>query len=358
MPPAAPDPDWLARWIAHQGGVVRLDAFMRLALSHPEYGYYCAANPIGRDFVTAPELSGLFGAAIGLALARLWQEQGCPSPFILAELGPGRGRLMADMLAATRAMVPGFVKAAHIHLVEISPVLRDVQRQALTGFNVVWHDTCADLPDGPLWLVANEFFDALPIRQILRGEDGAWRERLVTVDSTTDALSFALGPADPRLALLVPEDIRAQAPIGWVVELCPAAQSIALDIAARIAHKGGAALIVDYGYTRPSGASSLRAIHRGEHADVLTAPGQTDISAGVDFAALTALGQRSGAQTSAVLTQAKLLSNLGVQGDIHHALRRLCGTDSQAGEMGGDMLALAYLPSDLTRIDAFCTTKP
>ena len=180
---------------------------MDLALNHPEHGYYHAKDPFGAagDFVTAPEISQMFGELLGLWLAAGWLEAGGPLPFRLVELGPGRGRLMADMLRAA-IKVPGFNDAADIHLIESSERLRDVQRAQLSGLAVTWHDRLETVPDGPLFLIANEFFDALPVHQFIRTETGI-AERMVSWDDD-DGLIFAA--ADPTVA---PIDMLPDAPL-------------------------------------------------------------------------------------------------------------------------------------------------
>ena len=180
-------------------GPMRIDEYMATCLLHPTQGYYTTRDPFGTqgDFTTAPEISQMFGELLGLCLAQSWIAQDAPSAFTLAELGPGRGTLMADILRATRN-VPGFIEAAQITLVEASPTLRDVQAKTLAGHQVIWADGTDALPDQPLFLVANEFFDALPIRQFVRG-DTSWRERQVGL--ADGALSFGLGPELPQPAL-------------------------------------------------------------------------------------------------------------------------------------------------------------
>ena len=180
-------------------GPMRIDEYMATCLLHPTQGYYTARDPFGTqgDFTTAPEISQMFGELLGLCLAQSWIAQDAPSAFTLAELGPGRGTLMADILRATRN-VPGFIEAAQITLVEASPTLRDVQAKTLAGHQVIWADRTDALPDQPLFLVANEFFDALPIRQFVRGET-SWHERQVGL--ADGALSFGLGPELPQPAL-------------------------------------------------------------------------------------------------------------------------------------------------------------
>ncbi|MFC2970111.1 class I SAM-dependent methyltransferase [Acidimangrovimonas pyrenivorans] len=269
----------LTRRTAASGPMTVAD-FMAECLLHPQHGYYVSRDPLGAggDFTTAPEISQMFGEMVGLCLAQSWLDQGAPAPFVLAELGPGRGTLMADALRATKG-VPGFHAALSVHLVEASPVLRKAQRAALEGHAVTWHDTIATLPEAPLFLVANEFFDALPIRQFLRDETG-WRERMVGLSD--GALSFGLsGPVAPAGL----EERLADTRPGDLVETCPAAAPIVEQLAARIAGHGGVALIVDYGDWHSLG-DTLQALRSHEFDPVLAHPGEADLTAHVDFEAL------------------------------------------------------------------------
>src|SRR5271167_4241423 len=223
----------LARHIRREGPL-SVAAFMAIALHDPEFGYYARHDPLGRagDFTTAPEISQIFGELIGLWCADLWQRMGRPDPVIVAELGPGRGTLMADFLRAT-AGVPGFCAALRLYLVEASPVLRAEQRRRLAGAAPIWLSGLGELPEGPLLAVANEFLDALPIRQLIRGRSH-WAERLVAVDAD-GRLCYAGGPESPALSALVPAE-RRDAPPGAIVEICPAAAVLAAELAVRFQH--------------------------------------------------------------------------------------------------------------------------
>ncbi|MEL6242373.1 MAG: SAM-dependent methyltransferase [Pseudomonadota bacterium] len=261
-------------------GPVSIADYMAEALTHPTYGYYMTADPLGAkgDFTTAPEISQMFGELLGLCLAQAWLNQGAPTPFNLAELGPGRGTLMADILRATRS-VPGFVDGCQICLIEASPVLRAAQRDQLSQYDPVWLDRVNDLSQAPLFLVANEFFDALPIRQFQRDGKG-WRERRVGVDD--DALCLGLGQmqAQPALDHRLP-DTRD----GDIVEHCPSAGPIIETLTERIARHGGAALVIDYGDWRSLG-DTLQALRHHEAADPFANPGAADLTAHLDFEAL------------------------------------------------------------------------
>lgn len=267
----------IAARIAATGPITVAD-YMTDCLLHPQHGYYSSKEPFGTkgDFITAPEISQMFGELIGLALAQAWLDQGAPPRIVLAELGPGRGTLMADVLRAT-AGVPGFRDAAEVHLVEASRRLRNIQAKLLP--DAVWHDIIVTLPEGPLYLIANEFFDALPIRQFAR--DGAgWRERMVGLQAGElvwglSAVS-AYGPLAHRLS-----DTKD----GDLVEVCPSLPPIIAEIGRRIGQHGGAALIIDYGGWHSQG-DTLQAIHNHAPTDPLVASGQADLTAHVDFEAI------------------------------------------------------------------------
>ena len=259
-------------------GPISLAEYMTTCLLHPTHGYYTTRRAFGAagDFITAPEISQMFGELVGLALAQTWLDQGAPRPFTLVELGPGRGTLMADALRATRS-IPGFHEAAQIVLLEASPALRAQQREAVPHARHI--DSIADLPDQPLYLVANEFFDALPIRQFQRDGKG-WREKRVGLQDHT--LTFGLTNPTPQEALNHRlEDTNG----GDIVEICPSAAPILHEIGQCIAAHKGAALIIDYGDWRSLG-DTLQALAGHKPTDPLAAPGQADLTAHVDFEAL------------------------------------------------------------------------
>ena len=283
-------------------GPITLADYMADALMHPTLGYYSTRDPLGAggDFTTAPEISQKFGELVGLALAQAWLDQGQPARFTLAELGPGRGTLMADILRAARA-VPGFTDAADIHLVETSATLRAEQAKRL---DATWHDSAETLPDDqPLFLVANEFFDALPIRQFHRDAQG-WRE--VQVGLQDGQLAAGLSAPAP-LALLDHRLDDTQA--GDVVEHCPALPAITNAIALRIAAHGGAALIIDYGDWRSLG-DTLQALQAHRPVDPFANPGMADLTAHVDFEALARAA--APAAHTRVTPQGVFLERLGI----------------------------------------------
>lgn len=307
----------LARRIRATGPMTLAD-YMAECLLHPQHGYYGAQEPFGAagDFTTAPEISQMFGEMIGLCLAQAWDDQGRPAMFTLAELGPGRGTLMADVLRATRG-VAGFHEAARLHLVEASARLRAVQRAALAGHPAHWHADMGTLPDGPLYLIANEFFDALPIRQFRRDTAG-WQERVVGLRD--GRLTLGLTAPAPLAALA---HRRADTSPGDIVEYCPAAAPIIAAIAARIARHGGGALIVDYG-SGPSLGDTFQAIRDHAPDDVLAHPGQADLTAHVDFVELARAAAAAGLRTART-AQGAFLERLGITARARALARNLTG---------------------------------
>jgi NADH dehydrogenase [ubiquinone] 1 alpha subcomplex assembly factor 7 len=314
-------------------GPLTIADFMTEALLHPRLGYYATRDPLGAagDFVTAPEISQVFGELIGLWCADAWEKMGRPPRVVLAELGPGRGTLMADLLRAAKA-VPDFRRALALHLVEASPVLRAAQARALTAAEPSWHDGIADLPDGPLILVANEFLDALPIRQLQRGER-AWHERLVTLDASGEALAFAVDAAPSAAAALVPPALR-HAPPGSLSEIRPAALSLAAAIGARLAQQGGAALFIDYGYWPSACGDTLQALRRHRRHPVLEAPGEADLTAHVDFAAFAAAAREAGARAWGPVPQGGFLAALGLASRAAALMRQASPDQVAAIESG------------------------
>ncbi|SOD95134.1 class I SAM-dependent methyltransferase [Caenispirillum bisanense] len=331
-------------------GSVPFEEFMGEAIA----AYYGRGDVFGRDgdFTTAPEISQMFGEILGLWCAVAWQLMGKPARIALVELGPGRGTLMCDMLRASR-LLPPFRAALSVHLVERSLPLRRLQERALApeGVTPVWHDHVADLPaDVPLLVVANEFFDALPVRQVMRTPD-AWHERHVTLNDD-GAFAFTLGPAVPDAE--VPAAVGPCRP-GSIVELCPAGRAIGGELAARLARQGGVGLVLDYGYVRSAAGDSVQALKRHAYHPVLADVGQVDLTAHVDFQALGDAAATAGARVQGPVTQGAFLTALGINQraevlaanaapqhaeDVHKALHRLI----DPAEMGTlfKVLALAH----------------
>ena len=301
----------IARRIRAEGPLT-IAAYMAMALHDPEGGYYARREQIGAqgDFITAPEISQVFGELIGAWCAVVWDQLGRPDPVILAELGPGRGVLIADLLRAS-ATVPDFQRALRLYLLETSAPLRAEQERRLAKFGPIWVSCLADLPERPMLVVANEFLDALPIRQFVRRGAG-WSERIVTLDQE-DRLVFAEGPAGAVARVLVPPVLRDSAQQGDVVEISPAALAVAAGVGARLSRQTGAALFVDYGYFPSAPGATLQALHQHRAACLLAAPGTADLSAHVDFAAFAHAARIGGAETHGAVPQARLLTTLGAR---------------------------------------------
>lgn len=351
--------DLIVRRIAESGPVSVAD-FMQLALAEPGIGYYATREPLGAagDFITAPEISQMFGELIGLWCVDAWDRLGRPAPFILAELGPGRGTLMADALRAAR-LRPDFLGALRLHLVEISPALRAAQGAALGAHKPAWHDDVAALPEGPLIALGNEFLDALPIHQFERAPDG-WRERAVT--AIAGMLDWTRLPPGPALDLLRPE--HRDAPIGAIAEVSPAIRSLARQLGERLVRQGGVALFIDYGPARSGPGDSLQALRRHRPADPLRDAGEADLTAHVDFAAFADACVATGARVFGPVGQGAFLQMLGIEqraamlarsgseadrGAIATALHRLIAP----AQMGSLFKALALAAPDMTHLAGF-----
>jgi len=342
--------------IASDGPLTVAD-YMAEALTHPARGYYTTGDPFGAagDFVTAPEISQMVGELLGLWAAEAWQRLGRPPNLRLVELGPGRGTLLADLLRAA-SWVPGFRESLRLDLVEVSPALRASQaaRLAAAGVAPSWYDTLAQVPDdAPSLCLANEFFDALPVRQLVRLPAG-WCERLVTAEPDRPGLVFALGPPSPKAAAYVPPALR-DAPPGSVVEVSPAALSLATELGRRVANRGGAALILDYGRAAPAAEATLQALRRHARAEPLADPGSADLTAHVDFPMLAQALAEGGATIHGPVPQGDFLHGLGIaeraevlrrhataaQAEaLDAAVARLCAAD----QMGTLFKALAAVP--------------
>jgi SAM-dependent MidA family methyltransferase len=325
------------RRIIQADGPMPFARYMELCLGHPRYGYYMTRDPFGvaGDFVTAPEVSQMFGELIGAWAATVWRQMGSPADVKLIELGPGRGTLMADALRAAKAL-PDFRAAATVHLVETSPLLRERQQATLKSGRVEWHERIEDVPEGPCIAIANEFVDALPVDQLVRDRDG-WHLRMVGLEA--DRLAFVVAPDPLR------RRVEGRAAPGAILELRHDAP-VAL-LAQRVARHGGAALIIDYGHAATAPGDTLQAVRAHKFSDPLTDPGEADLTTRVDFAALARTAQRAGAATQGPLGQGEFLRRLGIEAraarlkatatpqqaaDIAAALERLTAAD-QMGEL-------------------------
>ncbi|MGA8552745.1 MAG: SAM-dependent methyltransferase [Stellaceae bacterium] len=347
--------DRIARRIRAEGPL-SLAAYMAIALHDSEFGYYATRQPLGGagDFVTAPEISQVFGELIGLWCAAVWEEIGRPDPVIVAELGPGSGVLASDLLRAAAAL-PEFRRAMHLYLVETSPVLRDAQRRRLAFAEPVWVGGIDQLPAGPALIVGNEFLDALPIRQLVRGQLH-WAERMVALDGV-DRLVFADGPENSALSLLVPEALRGSAEPGAVFELCPAALALGAALGARLTRDSGAALLIDYGHAPSRLGASLRALSHHHPADPLASPGSADLSAHVDFAAFAEAARAAGADAYGPVPQGRLLAGLGISARLAALSGRATPTQRRQLETGVERLLDSDQMGDLFKTVALVSPR-
>ena len=291
-------------------GPISVATYMGLCLTHPTKGYYRLADPLGAggDFVTAPEISQMFGELIGFFVVNLWQQMGSPKQFTLLELGPGRGTLMADMLrVACRA--EGFRDSLLLRLFETNPALIAEQNRRLEPYEPQWISDFDKVGDGPLLVVANEFFDALPIRQFVRRGDG-WHERMVGLSE--DKRVFGLSPT-PIPSSAMPAAVN-NADADDVLEVGLASGEVMSRLSRLVAVRGGAILAIDYGYERTRTGETLQGVRRHSYADVLAAPGETDLSAHVDFEALGTVARGAGLAVQPLLSQGAFLAKLGING--------------------------------------------
>lgn len=299
-----------------QDGPLSIAEYMRICLQHPEYGYYHKKDPLGArgDFTTAPEISQMFGEMLGLCLAQYWLDTGAPKRITLAELGPGRGTLMADVLRATR-VVSGFHDAAQITLIETSPALRKRQAETLAAFAPEWHDTLPTT-DTPLFLVANEFFDALPIHQYRRAGDG-WHERQISLNNEELCFTYSNAAPIPELAHRL-----ADTKEGDLVETCNDAARHAAAIGTQIARHGGCALLIDYGDWRSQG-DTFQAVSQHKVSDPLQNAGMADLTAHVDFEAIALAA--APASPSYLTPQGMFLERLGITARAQALAKGLSG---------------------------------
>jgi SAM-dependent MidA family methyltransferase len=339
-------------------GPISVADYMALCLFDPDGGYYTNREPFGAagDFITAPEISQMFGELVAVWLRAAWDAIGCPSPVTVAEIGPGRGTLMKDTLRALSKLDPRFTADAGIAMIETSPRLAEIQRDTLEAISagVTWYDSVDGLPPQPLLIVGNELFDAVPIRQYVRA-GGKWRERAVGLDEA-GGLNFVASAGAPDPSLLPPNADSALE--GAIVELAPARTALMEKIAERIGNHGGAGLFIDYGYTSPAFGDTLQAVRKHRYEDVLANPGEADLTAHVDFAALAGAADRHGLDTH-IMTQGDFLLAMGLLeragrlgADADHATRerlsgeveRLAGPD----QMGVLFKVLAIAPRGTT----------
>jgi SAM-dependent MidA family methyltransferase len=292
-------------------GPMPVAEYMGHCLGHPQHGYYITHDPFGSggDFTTAPEISQMFGELVGLWTAAVWQLMGAPAGVRLIELGPGRGTMMLDMLRAANVM-PGFRRALTVDLVETSPTLAARQKQTLANQDIAfeWHESLADVPDGPAIIVANEYFDAIPVNQAVKQADD-WHERLVGID-LEGKFAFSLAPEPLKFfEQTLPPQVR-MADVGSIYEW--RSDAPALEVGRRVVH-GGAALIIDYGHPESMTGDTFQALRDKRKADPLVAPGLADLTAHVDFQALASSAESIGCRVHGPVDQATLLRRLGIE---------------------------------------------
>jgi SAM-dependent MidA family methyltransferase len=363
----ADDPPPLEREIRRiiaAAGPMPVADYMRLCLTEPRHGYYMHGDPFGADgdFITAPEISQMFGELIGVWMAAVWQILGKPENIRLIELGPGRGTMMVDALRAA-AVMKGFRDAMVLHLVEISPALREIQQQRLQSLDVpaMWHAALDEVPPGPAIIIANEFLDALPVHQAVK-QGGAWHERVVDIGAD-GRLCFAVAREPlPHFDTGLPRAVRHAAEgaiFEWRSDRC------ALELGRRV-RSGGVALILDYGHVRCGTGDTLQAVAGHAYTDPLQAPGRADLTAHVDFEALAQSAESIGGRIHGPVLQRDLLLRLGIGKramaltanasrdqalQIQLALARL--TESGAKGMGELFKALAIADPKLSSLPGF-----
>ena len=322
--------------IVEAEGPMPLDRYMALCLGHPQLGYYMTRDPFGAagDFTTSPEISQVFGELIGVWLLNSWAALGSPKKFALIELGPGRGTLMGDILRAVKA-VPEFAKGAEVHLVETSPVLRHLQKVKLG--EVRWHDTVESLPAMPSFIIANEFFDALPIQQF-ENRAGRWFQRCI-----------GLGNGELKMGLVPSSPVAGEE---GLYEVSPVSKAIAEDLGNHIAKHGGAALVIDYGHLKSAAGDTLQALRKHEFASVLDSPGEADITAHVDFEALAKAFISGGAELLPMLTQGQFLKAMGLDMRTEKLAAKLEGQALEDFKAASNRLADAAQMGNLFKVMA------
>lgn len=293
-----------------QQGPMDLGEYMMLCLGHPEHGYYMNRDPFGTkgDFITAPEVSQMFGEMIGAWIGDTWEKLGSPKQFALVECGPGRGTLMEDALRATKNL-PGFHEALRLYLLEMSPTLKAAQKERLRTYNPVWLNTLDGLPDMPVILIGNEFLDALPIRQVAFREE--WVETVIGVDEG-ETLREGVKAADPTLLAHIPPKILDEQS-EKIFEISPVLNQYIKTVCNLLKSHTGAALFIDYGHAIAAHGNSLQAVRSHRFENPFENPGEADITAHVDFENLARLGASSGLRATPCVTQGEFLRTLGIE---------------------------------------------
>ncbi|PQM55738.1 MAG: methyltransferase [Rhodobacteraceae bacterium] len=334
-------------------GALSLADYMHICLTHPIHGYYIKNEPIGTkgDFTTSPEISQMFGELIGLWIVQVWMDHQKPEKFSLVELGPGKGTLMADILRATR-MITDFHNSLELILIEISPSLKSIQKRTLKGFPAQWKTEIKALPNQPTIIIANEFFDALPINQFQRKSD-KWMEVMVNLKGLSGSYSnefcFELmNPSTASSEILinfeneVPEE-------GCMIEISKTMQNIVYCLSKHIHQNSGAALIIDYGKEGNVG-NTLQAVHKHRYSNPLSSPGQQDLTSFVDFKAIRTYAEESGLIASHLTNQGDFLKNLGIEQRAEILSKGLSGNDLVLHQTALDRLINKNLMGDLFKV--------
>ena len=332
-------------------GPMSIATYMGLALGHPRHGYYTMGRPLGSagDFITAPEISQMFGELVGFFIVNLWQQMGEPKSFTLLELGPGRGTLMADALRAA-SKADGFENAMHLQLFEQNALLKAEQEQRLGKYSPYWTNEIDAVSEDPIFVIANEFFDALPIKQFVKTDDG-WHERLVGLRDGLRA--FGLSPTPIADTAAPPEVHGAYA--GEILELSVAAAETMQRLGRKVALQGGAILAIDYGYEQTQTGETLQAVKSHAFADPLEAPGDADISAHVNFGVLAESAKATGLAVPPLARQGEWLLKLGI-GERAKALAR--SNPSEAGNIARAIERLTSPEQMGTLFKVLCAHSP
>lgn len=333
-------------------GPITVADYMADALGHPHDGYYTSQAPIGADgdFTTAPETSQVFGELIGLWLVETWRALGAPAAFNLIELGPGRGVMMEDILRAAR-LRPEFARAAQLWLVETSGRLRVEQQRRLraTELKPMWADDFGEIAPAPSLIVANEFFDCLPVRQFQHIGAG-WRERLVGLNEAGDGLAFVLDRTPPPESYDLPDPDRHAK--DEIVEVNFAARDFMERLCAALNEQGGCALIIDYGHVAAGVGDTLQAVRRHEYWPPLAAPGRADLTAHVDFNALFSIAAEMGLAVYGPETQGRFLDRLGLTLRVESLCRGKSGEAADAIRAGAARIAAPQAMGELFKVMA------
>ena len=299
----------MLRWEIRMQGPISVAQYMEMCLSHPLHGYYKKRDPfgVGGDFITAPEISQVFGELIGLWAGTVWRLIGRPKKLGLVEFGPGRGTLMSDALRAANA-VPYFSKSIELHLVETSEPLRQAQHNTLADYAPVWHQNDTTLPDGPIIVIANEFFDALPIKQFFKRQDD-WYEKFVDLRNPKDAkfneVRTNIKLTEEKLNFEISKEQN-------VIEYSPVAFRYLKIIGDIIEKNEGGILIIDYGYLNQKMQDTLQAVNNHKYSNILENIGETDITYNINFNLFQKFINQYKNLDTLVTTQKKFLTSMGI----------------------------------------------